>query len=86
MATRKPPPSVPASRRPAQPEIRRKNLNLDQAKLNRAVELLGARTETDALDQALDLVIFHQEAVAGFRALAGRGYEIENLYDEHLDL
>lgn len=86
MATRKPPPSVPASRPQTKPEIRRKNLNLDQAKLDRAVELLGARTETDALDQALDLVIFHEEAVAGFRALAGRGYEIENLYDEHLDL
>lgn len=86
MATRQPPPSRPVSRRSAQPEIRRKNLNLDQAKLDRAVELLGARTETDALDQALDLVIFHEEAVAGFRALAGRGHEIENLYDEHLDL
>ncbi len=86
MAARKPPTSAPASRRRTQPEIRRKNLNLDQAKLDRAVELLGARTETDALDQALDLVIFYQEAVAGFRALAGRGYEIENLYDEHLDL
>jgi hypothetical protein len=77
---------VPASRPPAQSEIRRKNLNLDQAKLDRAVELLGARTETDALDQALDLVIFHEEAAAGLRALAGRGHEIENLYDEHLDL
>lgn len=86
MATRKPPTSASSSRRRTQPEIRRKNLNLDQAKLDRAVELLGARTETDALDQALDLVIFHQEAVAGLRALAGRGYEIENLYDEHLDL
>ena len=86
MATRKPPPPVPVPRRSAQPEIRRKNLNLDQAKLDRAVELLGARTETDALDQALDLVIFHEEAVAGLRALAGRGLEIENLYDEHLEL
>jgi hypothetical protein len=31
-------------------------------------------------------VIFHEEAVVGLRALAGRGMEIENLYDEHLDL
>lgn len=86
MATRKVPSGGALSRRLAEPKIRRKNLNVDQAKLDRAVELLGARTETDALDQALDLVLFHEEALAGLRALAGRGYEIENLYDEHLDL
>ena len=39
-----------------------------------------------AEDQAPDLVLFREEALAGFRALAGQGHRIENLYDEHLDL
>ncbi|HEX2077715.1 MAG TPA: type II toxin-antitoxin system VapB family antitoxin [Longimicrobium sp.] len=74
--------------RPAdtRPTIRRKNLNIDQQKLDRVVTLLGARTETEAIDQALDLLLFQGEAIAGLRKLSGRGHEIENLFDEHLDL
>jgi len=63
-------------------EIRRKNLNIDQAKLDRAVSILGARSETDAIDQALDLVLFREELVDGIRSLAGTG-GIENYFDEH---
>ena len=51
----------------------RKNLRLDQEKLNRARRLLQARTETETVDRALDLVIFRQEAIQGLRRLAGRG-------------
>jgi hypothetical protein len=74
--------------RPAnsRPEIRRKNLNVDQAKLDRLISLLGSGTETEVVDQALDLLLFQEEAMAGLRKLAGRGHEIENLFDEHLDL
>lgn len=70
----------------ARPSIRRKNMNVDQDKLSRVVELLGVETETEAVDQALDHVLFQAEAIAGLRKLAGRGDEIENLFDEHLDL
>lgn len=73
----------PTSSRPA---VRRKNLNIDQDKLDRVVQALGVNTETEAVDQALDLLLLHAEGMAGLRALAGRGYEIDNLYDEHLDL
>ncbi|MBW3571575.1 MAG: hypothetical protein KY467_10755 [Gemmatimonadetes bacterium] len=73
----------PASNRPG---MRRKNLNVDQAKLDRLVALLGSGTETEVVDQALDLLLFQEEAMAGLRKLAGRGHEIENLFDEHLDL
>jgi hypothetical protein len=73
----------PADPRPA---VRRKNLNIDQQKLDRVVALLGASTETEAIDRALDLLLFQEEAIAGLRKLAGRGHEIENLFDEHLDL
>lgn len=68
------------------PGMRRKNLNIDQGKLDRLIALLGSGTETEVVDQALDLLLFQEEAMAGLRKLAGRGHEIENLFDEHLDL
>ena len=64
--------------------IRRKNLNVDQAKLDRAVSVLGARSETDAIDQALDLVLFREELIEGIGRLAGSG-GVENYFDEHPD-
>ena len=41
--------------------IRRKNLNIDQAKLDRVRELLGADTETEAVDQALSALLLREE-------------------------
>jgi hypothetical protein len=38
----------------------RKNLRLTQAKLLRAQRILGTETETDTVEQALDLVAFRQ--------------------------
>lgn len=49
----------------------RKNLRLNQAKLDRARRILGTTTETETVEQALDLVAFRQEVVAGVRRLAG---------------
>lgn len=49
----------------------RKNVRLSQDKLTRAQRLLGAATETDAIEQALDLVAFRHEVVTGVRRLAG---------------
>lgn len=73
---------VPARRAGAPaPRIRRKNLNVDQEKLDRVVALLGARTETDAIDQALDLLLFREELVAGIGRIAGSG-GVENFFDE----
>ena len=66
--------------------MRRKNLNVDQEKLDRLISLTGAGTETEVVDQALDLLLFQKEAMAGLRKLAGRGHEIKNLFDPHLDL
>ena len=53
--------------------IRRKNVKIDQAKLDRAVEILGARSETDAIDQALSLLIFRDEPMAGIERIGGSG-------------
>ena len=44
--------------------IRRKNLNIDQDKLDRVVEILGADSETDAIDRLLDEALFRQELLA----------------------
>ena len=49
----------------------RKNLRLTQAKLDRARDLLGTETETETVEQALDLVAFREEVIAGVRRLAG---------------
>lgn len=71
----------PASNRP---EVRRKNLNIDQSKLDRVVAALGVNTETEAVDQALDLVLFRDEVVAGIDRIAGTG-GFENYFDDHLE-
>jgi hypothetical protein len=61
-------------------EVRRKNLNIDQVKLDRVKDALGARTETEAVDQALSMVLFREELVEGIRLIAGRG-GVDNVFD-----
>lgn len=46
------------------PNIRRKNLNIDQDKLDRLVELLGAASETAVIDQALEDALVRAELLA----------------------
>jgi hypothetical protein len=62
------------SRRTQRPsEIRRKNVNVDQTKLDRVRELLGSSTETEAIDQALSMLLFREELVAGMAQIGGTG-------------
>ncbi|HEX8692549.1 MAG TPA: type II toxin-antitoxin system VapB family antitoxin [Longimicrobium sp.] len=65
------------------PAIRRKNLNIDQNKLDRAVKILGAHSETEAVDRALDLLVFREDLLEGIRRIGGTG-GVENFFDEHL--
>ena len=65
--------------RPAQ--VRRKNLNIDQRKLDRARQLLGVPTETEAVDRALALVLLRQELVEGVRRIAGSG-GVDNAFED----
>lgn len=51
----------------------RKNFRLTQAKVDRARRILGTDTETETIEQALDLVAFRQEVITGVRRLAGTG-------------
>jgi hypothetical protein len=57
--------------------IRRKNLLLDQSKIDRAKRMFRASTETEAIHRALDAVLdleaFQRELDRGFDALIGSG-------------
>lgn len=51
----------------------RKNMVMDQRKLDSARRALGVDTETEAIDQALDLVAFREELASGFAAVRRSG-------------
>ena len=51
----------------------RKNVLMDQRKLDVARRALGVDTETEAIDQALDLVAFREELARGFAAVRRSG-------------
>jgi hypothetical protein len=51
----------------------RKNVAMDQHKLDVARRALGVDTETEAIDQALDLVVFSEELAKGFTAVRRSG-------------
>ena len=58
----------------------RKNVVMDQRKLDVARRALGADTETDAIDQALDFVAFRAEHAKGFAAVRRSG-GVENVFE-----
>ena len=53
--------------------VRHKHVRLDQAKLDRAKQILEARTETETLDRALSLVVSEAEIDAALRGIGGKG-------------
>lgn len=61
-------PAPPAKLRGA----RRKNHWISQPKVGIAKAELGAATETEAIDRALDLVVLQREVRQGLKAMAGR--------------
>ncbi|HEX8453511.1 MAG TPA: hypothetical protein VF647_15525 [Longimicrobium sp.] len=60
--------------------IRRKSIKIDQNKLDRAVELLGASSETEAIDQALEMLFFRKALLASVDQIAGKG-GMEDVYE-----
>ncbi|MEO5816146.1 MAG: hypothetical protein ABIT20_12790 [Gemmatimonadaceae bacterium] len=60
-----------APSRGAEPALARKNMDMDVAKLEAVRAILGARTDTETVDRALDYVIFQGEVSTA----------LENLYD-----
>jgi hypothetical protein len=53
--------------------LRRKNMLMDQRKLDAAKTALGVSSETAAVDAALDLVVFRAEVFRGLDTLAAAG-------------
>ena len=53
--------------------IKRKNYYLDEVKIRRVRAILGAKTETEAIDAALDLVVFKKEILKSLERVAGKG-------------
>jgi hypothetical protein len=53
--------------------IKRKNMFMDQRKLDVAKATLGADTETATVDAALDLVVFRSEVFHALDQLAAAG-------------
>ena len=51
----------------------RKNVIMDQSKLDAARRALGVETETEAIDQALDLITFGMEVAKGIAAVRRSG-------------
>ena len=51
----------------------RKNMVIDQRKLDEARRALGTTTETDTVDRALDLVAFRKELSRGIAAMRKSG-------------
>lgn len=57
----------------ASPALRHKHVRIDQAKLEKAKQVLDARTETETLDRALSLVVTEGEIDAALRGIRGKG-------------
>lgn len=62
-------------KRPSRRGKVRKEFWLDPRALRRAQTLLGAETERETVELALDLVAFRQELGEGLRTLAGLGLD-----------
>jgi len=66
-----------AAQKSLRTSLRRKNLILNQDKIDRAREIFGVTTDTEAIDLALDaandLALFRAEVDVGFKNLLGKG-------------
>jgi hypothetical protein len=67
------------SGRPAEAP-KKKSYRLRQSMIDEAMEVLGTSTETETIEQALELVVFRNRLVEGVRAMRGAG--LVNLFDE----
>jgi hypothetical protein len=68
---------------PPDEKPRRKNHYLYQSKIDMAKKILGAETETEALDGALDMLIYGEALAKGTEAMEGEEYvDVLGLADE----
>jgi hypothetical protein len=65
--------------RETNPKLKRKNYYLDEHKIRRVKRVLGAKTETAAIDAALDLVLFRRDILESLESVAGKS-GVEKLF------
>jgi len=63
--------------RVSEPAVARKNMDMDVRKLAEARRILGASTDTEAVDRALDAVMYQDEVFAALDRLAEVGGVID---------
>ncbi len=66
---------------PAIDKTVRKNMRLRQDLIDRARKILGTQTETETVEQALELVAFRKEVSEGIRRFSG-SEAIRDIYAE----
>lgn len=59
----------------------RKNMRLRQDLIDRAKRILGTSTETETVEQALEMVAFRAEVVEGIEAIAGSN-AVEDVFQD----
>lgn len=60
-------------------QVQRKNFYLRVDTLKKAQKALGTRTETETVEQALELVVFQNSALRAFQDLCEKG-EVEDVF------
>ncbi len=53
--------------------LKRKNYYLDERKIRRVRAILQKKNETEAIDAALDLVVFKNDILKSLEKVAGKG-------------
>ena len=53
--------------------IKRKNYCLDENKIKKAQKILSAKTETETIHKALDLIVFQKEILKSLDLVQGKG-------------
>ena len=53
--------------------VKRKNYILDEIKIKRVQKILGTKTETETLNQALDMIMFRTNLLASLKKVSGKG-------------
>jgi Arc/MetJ family transcription regulator len=65
-------------------KVVRKNMRLRQDLIDRAKRILGTKTETETVEQALEMVAFREEVVEGIEAIAGSN-AVEDVFQDNSD-
>ncbi len=60
----------------------RKNIFLDPQALKRAQKILGKKSESETIREALNLVAFRSEVLRGFDRVAGKAPDFRDIWEE----